>query len=112
MNEKEKKKQYNERIIQVEHGSFTPLVMTASGGMGRECLKFYARLAELISEKRKQRYAIVSSWIRRKICFALISAISMCIRGSRSIFHSSLEQSLTADPQVSETISCERVRYC
>ena len=28
VNIKEKKKQYNERILQVEHGSFTPLVMS------------------------------------------------------------------------------------
>ena len=35
MNEKEKKKSYNKRILQVEHGSFTPLVMTANGGFAR-----------------------------------------------------------------------------
>ena len=37
INEKEKKKTYNERTLQVEHGSFTPLVMSATGGMSREC---------------------------------------------------------------------------
>ena len=30
-NEKEKKRSYNERVMQVEHGSFTPLVLSASG---------------------------------------------------------------------------------
>ena len=44
VNEREKKKLYNERILQIEHRSFTPLVMLATGGMGRECKKFYARL--------------------------------------------------------------------
>ena len=44
MNEREKKRQYNERILEVEHDSFTPLVMTALGGMGREASKFYSRL--------------------------------------------------------------------
>ena len=34
LNEKEKKRLYNERIMQVEHGTFTPLVMSATGGMG------------------------------------------------------------------------------
>ena len=34
--EKEKKKTYNECILQVEHGSFTPLVMLATGGMSCE----------------------------------------------------------------------------
>ena len=36
LNEKEKKRLYNERIMQVEHGTFTPLVVSATGGMGRE----------------------------------------------------------------------------
>ena len=34
LNEKEKKHLYNERIMQVEHGRFTPLVKSATGGMG------------------------------------------------------------------------------
>ena len=33
LNEKEKKHLCNERIMQVEHGTFTPLVMSATGGM-------------------------------------------------------------------------------
>ena len=52
-NEKEKKRLYNERIMQVEYGTFTPLVMSATRGMGRESSKFYSRLSELISEKRE-----------------------------------------------------------
>ena len=39
LNEKEKKRLYNERIMQVEYGTFTPLVMSATGGMGRESSK-------------------------------------------------------------------------
>ena len=35
VNEKEKKKQYIECILQVEHGIFTPLVMSVTCGMGR-----------------------------------------------------------------------------
>ena len=105
MNEKEKKKMYNERVMQIEHGSFTPLVMSATGGMGRECHKFYARLSELIADKRKQSYSFVASWVRRKICFALINSVCICIRGSRSIFRSNLEDSLSVDPEVSEITS-------
>ena len=48
LNEKEKKRIYNERIMQVEHGTFTPLMMSATGGMGRESSKFYSRLSDLI----------------------------------------------------------------
>ena len=44
LNEKEKKHLCNERIMQVEHGTFTPLVMSATGGIGRESSKFYSRV--------------------------------------------------------------------
>ena len=108
LNEKEKKKEYNERVLQVEHGSFTPLVMSATGGMGRECRRFYARLAEILSEKRKQNYSLTTTWLRRKICFALMKSVCMCIRGSRSVFPSRLEDSLCVDATVSEITS--RVR--
>ena len=40
----EKKCAY-ERVREVEHSSFTPLVLSASGGMGTEATIFYKRLA-------------------------------------------------------------------
>ena len=58
INEKEKKKTYNERILQVEHGSFTPLVMSTTGGMSHECQKFYSRLAEMICKNIKTNYNV------------------------------------------------------
>ena len=69
INEKEKNKKYNERILQVEHGSFTPLVMWATGGMSRESKKSYSRLVEMICKKRKINYNVTITWIRRKIAF-------------------------------------------
>ena len=53
INEKEEKKQYNDRILQVKHETFTTIVFSATGGMNCESGKFYARLSEMISEKRK-----------------------------------------------------------
>ena len=40
-NEREKKRTYNERINQVEHASFTPLVFSCYGSMSHECEHFY-----------------------------------------------------------------------
>ena len=37
MNEEEKKRAYNERVLQIEHGTFTPLIFSIYGSMGREC---------------------------------------------------------------------------
>ena len=39
-NEKEKKRNYNDRVINVDNGSFTPLIFSIHGGMGRECNTF------------------------------------------------------------------------
>ena len=41
LNKKEKNRNYNERILEVEHGSFTPIVMSAYGGIGKEGNKFF-----------------------------------------------------------------------
>ena len=92
--------------MQVEHGTFTPLVKSATGGMGRESLKVYSRLSELISEKRESSYIIVAKWIRRKVIFALIKSIGMCLKGSRSVFHrEKLDQSIKDDELLSKLSS-------
>ena len=61
-----KKRLYGERVIEVEHGTFTPLVFTTTGGMGKECSRYPNRLAELISTKEEESYAKTISWIRAK----------------------------------------------
>ena len=75
--------------MQVEHGTFTPLVMSTTGGMGRESRKFYARLSEMISEQRKENYAFIASWIRRKLSFVLANSLCICLRGRRSVYSNS-----------------------
>ena len=103
LNEKKKKKNYNERILEVEHGSFTPIVMSAYGGIGKEGNKFYNRLAELLAEKKNQQLSVMTSWIRRKLIFALINSICMCIRGSRRVFQTNLVGSVQlVGPVISE----------
>ena len=51
MNEQEKRFLYDERIMETDHGTFTPLVFSSNGGTGRECRTLYSHLAELIAEK-------------------------------------------------------------
>jgi len=46
------KKQSNEaRINEVEHGLFTPLIFSATGGMTNEAYSFYKHLTSLLSDK-------------------------------------------------------------
>ena len=54
IHENEKKRKYNSRVTEIEQGTFTPLVFTTAGGMADECLRYYARLAELLSAKIKR----------------------------------------------------------
>ncbi|KAG0723465.1 hypothetical protein GWK47_042683 [Chionoecetes opilio] len=51
-NEREKIRSYGDRIRNVDHGSFTPLVFTTSGGMGPKAKCFYSRLADVMAEKK------------------------------------------------------------
>ena len=85
-NEKEKKRNYNERIINIDNGSFTAIMFSMHGGMARECSTFYPRLSELIANKKNAPFSITVSWIRTKICFALRSSSLLCLRGSRNIY--------------------------
>ena len=62
--EAEKKRAYEQRIHEVEHSSFTPLVFSASGGMGQQGSTFYKRLAALLAEKWSESYPSTLSWIR------------------------------------------------
>ena len=62
--ENEKKRQYAERVMEIEQGTFTPLVFTTTGGMADECVKYHSRLAELIANKKGESYSSAISWIR------------------------------------------------
>ena len=82
-NEKEKKREYNERIINVEHGSLTPLVFSCYGGMSQECGAFFKHLTAMISDKRDDQYQDVCKLLRTKISFSLLRISLICLRGYR-----------------------------
>ena len=48
-----KKPNYNNRILQIEHRTFTPLVFSIYGSMGRECTKLYSKITEQLSERKE-----------------------------------------------------------
>ena len=83
-NEREKKRAYSQRVLQVEHGSFTPLVFAHNGGSGREAEKYISVLSTKIAEKRDLPVSSVTNWIRTKLSFALLRSAILCIRGSRN----------------------------
>jgi hypothetical protein len=81
--EAEKKRQYNQRIMQIEHGTFTPLVFTTTGVMAPECLMFHKALAHKISEKKGERYDDIMRFMRVRLSFLCVKATLLCLRGSR-----------------------------
>ena len=83
IHEKEKKRMYNERVIQVEKGSFTPIVMSTFGGMGVEAKKYHKRIATLISEKRGERYSDVINFLRTRMRFSILRSVLTAVRGVR-----------------------------
>ena len=82
--ENEKKRLYSRRVLDIELGTFTPLVFTATGGMGKECLMYHSRLAQLITIKKEEQYAKTNSWVRTRTSFALLRSALVCLRGSRT----------------------------
>ena len=54
-----KKREYNQRVIEIEHGTFTPLVIGTNGGIGGEFSMFLRNLAEKISSKQGEKYSHV-----------------------------------------------------
>ena len=90
--EQEKKREYGDRVREVEKASFTPLVFATTGGMGKEATVFYRRLADLLSRSNVV-YSTTLAWIRCTISFSLLRSATMCIRGSRSISYRSLDAS-------------------
>ena len=83
--ELEKKRNYNRRIMEVEHGTFTPLVFSTSGVMAHECSVFHKTLAEKISEKKNERYEDVVRYLRVKFSFLALKSALLCLRGSRTV---------------------------
>ena len=55
IHENEKKRQYSSRVLEIERGTFAPLVFSTTGRMGQECLRYHSRLAELIALKKGEQ---------------------------------------------------------
>ena len=82
--ELDKRRSYEYRVREVEHGYFSPLVFSISGGLGPTA---YKRIASLIAEKKEQPYSLTWLWLRCRLSFSLLRSAIVCLRGSRSSYH-------------------------
>ena len=81
--EGEKKRKYNARVLEVEKGTFTPLVFSTSGGMGVEAHRLVKRLAQRMEVATGQRYSDAVSFIRKRLRFELLKTTVIAMRGDR-----------------------------
>jgi hypothetical protein len=83
MAEQSKIREYAERIRQVEHADFNPLVFTCTGGLAPQCHLVLKRLAETLSTKQNIPTSVVSGWLRCRLNFALLRTTLLCVRATR-----------------------------
>jgi len=72
--EQEKCCAYEERVCEVEHGCFTPLVFSTSG---KAATIVYKRLANLLYIQRNNPYPTLMGWLRCTLNFSLLKSSIM-----------------------------------
>ena len=82
--EQTKKRMYAQRCREVEHASFTPLVISATGGLAKEATILYKRLASMLASKWDTPYSSTLCWLRCRLAFSLLRSAIQSIRGARS----------------------------
>ena len=79
-----KKREYDLRIRQIEQASFTPIVLSSTGGMVSITTTTYKRLASLLADKWSTSYTQTMGWLRCRLSFSLLRSSIQCIRGVQS----------------------------
>ena len=83
MHEKEKKRDYQQRIRHVEHGTFTPLVFSSYGTCNKETTIVLKKLASMLADKNSTEYAQEISLLRTRLSFEFMRSAQRCLRGTR-----------------------------
>ena len=81
--EKQKIRANNDRILNVEHRTFVPLIFSTSGGMGHQAETFVKLLCNKISTKNNLKYDEVINVFRCRLSFIIRRLVLLCIRGTR-----------------------------
>jgi hypothetical protein len=81
--EKEKKDKYGSLCI-AQRRTFTPLVFSVDGLLGKEATAASKRLASSIAGKWKRSYSEICGYVRSRLSIALIRSSSRCLRADRT----------------------------
>ena len=80
--EREKKDKYAAACA-ARQRSFTPLVFSVDGLLGKETSAAVKRLASLLSKKWSSKYSAVCGFLRARLSLALVRATGRCLRAER-----------------------------
>ena len=105
MAENSKIREYAERIRDVEHGDFNPLVFTTAGGMAPQCQVVVKKLAAVLSDKQGISKSVVTGWLRCRLSFALLRTTLLCVRGTRA------RRNYNNDANIEVAVSTARIDY-
>ena len=76
--EREKRRIYNQRVKEIEHGSFSPIVLNALGGLSPTAEVVYKRIAALVPRSLiRNTYPIVLWWDGSGVTFLFPSAFHL-----------------------------------
>ena len=103
--EKSKEREYAERIKNVEHADFNPLVFTTAGGMAPQSRLVIKRIAAALSERRNLPKSVVTGWLRCKLSFALLRTTLLCVRGTR------VRRFVDPESNIEYGVSAARIEY-
>jgi hypothetical protein len=84
--EKEKKDKYGALCI-ARRRTFTPLVFSIDGLLGKEATAASKGLATSLASKWKRSYSEVCGYIRSRLSIALVRSSSRCLRAERTPTH-------------------------
>jgi len=105
MAENAKMREYSERIRNVEHGDFNPLVFTTAGGMAPQCQVVVKKLAAVLAEKQGVSRSVATGWLRCRLSFALLRTTLLCVRGTRA------RRNFPNDSNIELAVSAARIDY-
>ena len=98
-----KKRAYEQQIREVEHATFSPLVLSATGGLAREANIFYKRLASMLASKWDYSYSSTLCWLHCRLSFSLLRSSIQAIRGARSSCGRTIRMPMVVDLVNSES---------
>ena len=70
--------------LESEHTCFTPVVMSATGGLAHEATCFYKWVASLLCCQWGDEYSVVMGWLQCSLSFSLLHSAIQCVCGAHS----------------------------